>query len=319
MAKEDVAEHTEQPNKGLLHKITGTLLRIGTFFSNKSKQIIVSKSSGLSLYHLFEIYGTGILKGTFSSRASSIAYSFFVALFPFLLFILNLIPYVPIEGFQTRFLVFIEELLPAQTAEFFYPTIADIAVNTRGGLLSVSIILSLFLAANGVNAIFSAFEYSFHVTINRNFFRQYSVAFLVSLFLALLLIITVGVILYGEYAIANLLGSSYINDDVIWITILQFTVFVVMIYIVISTLYYFGTKEGKHSRFFSVGALITTFLFLGTTYFFTIYINNFSNYNELYGSIGALLIMMLYIWINANLLLLGFELNISLQRLKDKK
>lgn len=318
MTEKDVAKHTEQPKKGLLHKIKGILLLIGNFFLNKSKQIIVSKSSGLSLYHLFEIYGTGILKGTFSSRASSIAYSFFVALFPFLLFILNLIPYIPIDGFQTRFLVFIEELLPAQTAEFFYPTIADIAVNTRGGLLSVSIILSLFLAANGVNAIFSAFEYSFHVTINRNFFRQYGIAFLVSLFLALLLLITVGVILYGEYAIANLLGNSYINDDVFWITILQFTVFVVMIYIVISTLYYYGTKEGKHSRFFSVGALITTFLFLGTTYFFTIYINNFSNYNELYGSIGALLIMMLYIWLNANLLLLGFELNISLQRLKDK-
>ena len=320
MSEVEVAEHNEQqPKKGLLPKITRILFPIGTFFLNKSKQIIVVKSSGLSLYHLLEIYGTGIIKGTFSSRASSIAYSFFVALFPFLLFILNLIPYVPVDRFQTRFLVFIEELLPAQTAEFFYPTIADIAVNTRGGLLSVSIILSLFLAANGVNAIFSAFEYSFHVTINRNFFRQYGIAFMVSLFLALLLLITVGVILYGEYVISDLLGRSYINDDVFWITILQFTVFVVMIYIIISTLYYFGTKEGKHSRFFSAGALITTFLFLGTTYFFTIYINNFSNYNELYGSIGALLIMMLYIWINANLLLLGFELNISMQRLKDKK
>ncbi len=317
---EETAEHTEDPQKkGLLQRITKFLFPIGTFFLNKSKQIIVAKSSGLSLYHLLEIYGTGILKGTFSSRASSIAYSFFVALFPFLLFILNLIPYVPIEGFQQRFLLFIEELLPAQTVEFFYPTIADIAVNTRGGLLSVSIILSLFLAANGVNAIFSAFEYSFHVTINRNFFRQYGVAFLVSLFLALLLLITVGIISYGEFVIADLLGNSYISDDVFWITILQFTVFVVMIYTVISTLYYFGTKEGKQSRFFSAGALITTLLFLVTTYIFTIYINNFSNYNELYGSIGALLIMMLYIWINANLLLLGFELNILLQRVKDKR
>ena len=173
MSEEEATEHTEeQPKKGLLGKITRILFPIGTFFLKKSKQIIIVKSSGLSLYHLLEIYGTGIIKGTFSSRASSIAYSFFVALFPFLLFILNLIPYVPVEDFQRKFLVFIEELLPAQTVEFFYPTIADIAVNARGGLLSVSIILSLFLAANGVNAIFSAFEYSFHVTINRNFFRQ---------------------------------------------------------------------------------------------------------------------------------------------------
>jgi membrane protein len=91
-----------------------------------------------------------------------------------------------------------------------------------------------------------------------------------------------------------------------------------MIYTIIALLYYFGTVEGRESKFFSIGALVTTLLFLLTTYLFGVYINNFSQYNELYGSIGALLIMMLYIWLNANLLLLGFELNISLQRLKDK-
>jgi membrane protein len=284
-----------------------------------SKSIRLPGFKGLSLYDLLEMYGRGIVKGTFSSRASSIAYSFFVALFPFVLFMLNLIPIIPIEGFQTRFLIFIEELLPPQTAEFFYPTIADIAVNPRGGgLLSFVFFLSLFLAANGVNAIFSAFEYSFHVTINRGFFKQYLAALVVSIFLALLLLITVGVILYGEYAISSLKGNEYIQNDLFWISALQLTVFVVMVYIIISTLYYYGTKEGKESKFFSIGALVTTLLFLLTTYFFGVYINNFSKYNELYGSIGALLIMMLYIWINANLLLLGFELNISLQRLKDK-
>tara|TARA_R110002072_G_scaffold23949_2_gene81909 strand:- start:17155 stop:18078 length:924 start_codon:yes stop_codon:yes gene_type:complete len=282
------------------------------------KRVILPGFNGLSLYDLLEIYINGIIKGTFGSRASSIAYSFFVALFPFLLFILNLIPYVPVEGFQTRFLVFIESLLPPQTTEFFYPVIADIAVNPRGGLLSLVFLLSILFAANGVNAIFSAFEYSFHVTINRGFFRQYFVALVVSIILALLLLTTVVVIFYGEYIINSLKGSHYLTNDVFWISFLQITVFIFMIYIIIATLYYFGTKEGKESRFFSIGAVVTTLLFLLTTYFFGIYINDFSSYNELYGSIGALLIMMLYIWINANLLLLGFELNISLQRLKDK-
>jgi membrane protein len=283
------------------------------------KLIILPGFNGLSLYDLLEIYITGIIEGTFSSRASSIAYSFFVALFPFLLFIMNLIPYIPIEGFQTRFLIFIEEMLPPQTADFFLPTVADIAMNPRGGgLLSVVIVLSMFLAANGVNAIFSSFEYSFHVNLNRSFFKQYLVAFIVSIVLALLLLITVGVILYGEYAISSLKGNDLIQNDVIWISVLQIVVFVVMIYTIIALLYYFGTVEGRESKFFSIGALVTTLLFLLTTYLFGVYINNFSQYNELYGSIGALLIMMLYIWMNANLLLLGFELNISLQRLKDK-
>ncbi|MFT5103374.1 MAG: membrane protein [Candidatus Latescibacterota bacterium] len=282
------------------------------------KKVILPGLKGLSLYDLLEIYISGIIKGTFSSRASSVAYSFFVALFPFLLFILNLIPYVPIEGFKTRFLIFIEDLLPAQTSDLFYPVIVDIAENPRGGLLFFVIMLAIFLAANGVNSIFSAFEYSIHVTINRNFFKQYFVALAVSLFLAFLLLLTVGVILYGEYIISTMKDNHFISDDLFWVHILQITVFVSMIYIAIASLYYYGTKEGRMSRFFSIGAMVTTLLFLLTTYFFGVYIDNFSTYNELYGSLGALLIMMLYIWINSNLLLLGFELNVSLRRLKDK-
>jgi membrane protein len=283
-----------------------------------SKKIKLPALGNFSLYNLLDIYVTGILKGSFSPRASSIAYSFFLALFPFLLFLLNLIPYIRIDGFQTRFLIFIEALLPPQTTQFFYPIIADIAVNPRSGLISIVFFLSLFLSTNGVNAIFGAFENSIHVTINRNFFRQYLVAMMVSIFLALLLLSSVGVILYGEYIIHDLKSRAYITNDLSWILFFQFLVLVIMIYVIIATLYYFGTKEGKASRFFSVGAATTTVLFLLTTYFFGVYINNFSNYNELYGSIGALLILMLYIWINANLLLLGFELNISIRRLKEK-
>ncbi|MCB0466109.1 MAG: YihY/virulence factor BrkB family protein [Aequorivita sp.] len=283
-----------------------------------SKRIKLPGLGEFSLYNLLDVYGTGIIKGTFSFRASSIAYSFFLALFPFLLFLLNLIPYIPIDGFQTRFLIFFEALLPAQTSQFFYPIIADIAVNPRAGLISIVFFLSIFLSANGVNAIFSAFEHSIHVNINRSFFRQYFVALVVSIFLALLLLTSVGVILYGEYLIHDLKSRAYIKNDLFWISFFQFIVFLIMIYVVIATLYYFGTKEGKASSFFSIGASTTTALFVLTTYLFGIYINNFSNYNELYGSIGALLILMFYIWINANLLLLGFELNVSIRQLKDK-
>lgn len=284
-----------------------------------SKQIKLPGFEGLAFYDFHKLYFQGIIAGTFSPRATSIAYSFFVAIFPFLLFILNLIPYVPIDGFQTRFLTFIEDILPPQTADLFYPVIADIAINPRGGLLSFVFLLSIFLAANGVNAIFSAFEYSYHVTINRGFFKQYAVALGVSVLLALLLVTTVVVILYGEYIISDLQGKAYISKDVFWVSALQLSVFVILLYTTISTLYYFGTKEGRISKFFSLGAIVTTLLFLLTTYLFGIYINNFSAYNELYGSLGALLIMLLYIWINSNLLLLGFELNITLQRLRDKQ
>src|SRR5690554_7723505 len=113
-----------------------------------SKKIKLPGLDGFTLYHLLKIYVTGILKGSFSPRASSIAFSFLLALFPFLLLLLNLIQYIPIEGFQTRFLIDVEALLPPQTIQFFYPIIVDIAVNPRAGLLSFVFVLALFLSTN---------------------------------------------------------------------------------------------------------------------------------------------------------------------------
>ncbi|HZW78079.1 MAG TPA: YihY/virulence factor BrkB family protein [Flavobacteriaceae bacterium] len=303
-----------------MKKSTDDTLRIlgSTKLIKLTKKIRLPGMDGFTLYNLLGIYGKGIFEGSFSARAGSIAYSFFLALFPFLLFLLNLIPHVPIEGFQTRFLLFVESLLPPQTGDFFYPIIADIAVNRRTQLLSFVFILSIFLTTNGVNAIFSAFQHSYHVADNRGFVKQYAVALGVSVLLAVVLIISVGVILYGEYVIRDFRSLAIIKSEIKYISYFQFLIFAFMIYTIIAILFYFGTKKGKKSSFFSLSAGITAALFLITTYFFGIYINNFSNYNEIYGSIGALLILMVYIWINSNLLLLGFELEASLQQLRSR-
>ena len=286
------------------------------------KKIILPGFEGMSLYDLVETYILGIVKGTFSARVGAISFSFFMALFPFLLFLLNLIPYVPIvipsvtlQDFQQEFLVFISDALPSQTSIFISQVFNDIAGNPRGGLLSSVFVLSLFLMTNGINAVFSGFEHSYHNTINRNFFRQYIVALGVSIIVALLLIVTVIVTIYFSYLV-NKYAAGVIDDTVFWITIGKYAFLVLMVFLTVSTLFYFGTSEGKESKFFSPGAFMTTLLSLLATYLFGIYIDNFSQYNQLYGSIGALLIMMLYIWLNANLLLLGFELNASLNKFK---
>ncbi|NNK73993.1 MAG: ribonuclease BN, partial [Flavobacteriaceae bacterium] len=108
------------------------------------------------------------------------------------------------------------------------------------------------------------------------------------------------------------------DQERLGITLGKYGFFVIMIYLATATLYYFGTKEGRHSRFFSIGALLTTLLIILTSYLFGIYIENFSKFNELYGSIGALLILLFYLWLNSNILLLGFELNVSLYKLRPK-
>ncbi|WGD34148.1 YihY/virulence factor BrkB family protein [Olleya sp. YS] len=275
---------------------------------------------GLSLYDLLELYITGIAKGALTARASAIAYSFFMALFPFLLFIIIVIPYIPIDDFQTDFLVFLESILPPTTSDFFSDNIFNnIGGNQNGGLLSSVFLLSIFLMANGINALFSGFEKSYHDQLARNIFKQYLYALGIALILAFLLIITVAVLGYFNiYVIDNLKDYGYIEKRQvsIWSTLAQYAFFVVMVYLATAVLYYFGTAEGKSSRFFSVGALFTTILILLTSFLFGIYIENFAKYNELYGSIGAILILLVYLWLNANILLLGFELNMALKQLR---
>lgn len=290
------------------------------------KNVKLPGFEGLSIYDLLEIYMTGIVKGALTSRASAIAFSFFTAIFPFLLFILILIPYIPIDGFQDEFSKFLESFLPPSTSEFFFKSIFEnIQGNQQAGLLSSVFLLSIFLMANGVSAVFSGFENSYHEQLTRNVFNQYLYALGVALILAFLVIVTVAVIGYFEiYIIPDFFetledrGLAKKDSGTFWITVAKYAFYVFMVYIATAVLYYFGTKEGKQSRFFSFGALLTTILILLISYLFGIYIENFSKYNELYGSIGALLILLFYMWLNSNILLLGFELNVSLNKLRSK-
>ncbi|GAA4231746.1 YihY/virulence factor BrkB family protein [Postechiella marina] len=288
------------------------------------KQIKLPGLEGLSFYDLLELYITGIVKGALTTRASAIAFSFFMAIFPFLLFVLIIIPYVPIDDFRIEFLSFLESFLPPSTSDFFFDNIFENIEGTqRGGLLSSVFVLSIALMANGVNAVFSGFENSYHEQLTRNVIRQYLYALGIALILAFLLIITIIFLGYFQiYVVQELFsvlehrGFKVDSQSVFWANMAQYMFFVLMVYLATATLYYFGTQEGKHSKFFSVGALFTTLLIILTSYLFGIYIENFGQYNKLYGSIGALLILLFYLWLNSNILLLGYELNASLNKLR---
>lgn len=274
--------------------------------------------SGLSLYELLELYVIGIVNGAFSYRAGAIAFSFFMALFPFALFILNLIPFIPIEGFQQDFMRFIEESVPPTTFDAIFSIINDILNNSYQGLLSTGFLLSIFLSANGINAILGGFEISYHITETRNFFRLYLISVLLSLLLSLLLIITVAAIIVAEVLIQKIQFGSFIDGNVLLIQISRFGFVILMILTTTSILFKFGTKQTSQIPFISIGSVFTTVLIILSSYLFGIYVVKFAKYNELYGSIGTLLILMFYIWINCMILLLGFELNATINKLKRK-
>lgn len=283
-----------------------------------TKKIKLPWLEGLSFYDLLELYLIGIAEGAISYRAGAIAFSFFMALFPFALFILNLIPYIPLEGFQQDFLQFLEDSVPPNTYEAIASIINDILNNSYQGLLSSGFILSIFLMANGLNAILGGFENSQHVILKRGFFRQYIVALAMSLLLSVLLIVTVATIVIFEVFIQKIKIQDVFSDSIQIIVIGRYVFFMLMILVTTSILFKFGTRETKNNSFISIGSVFTTVLIILSSYFFGIWVVRFSKYNELYGSIGTLLIMMFYIWLNCMILLLGFELNATINRLKRR-
>jgi membrane protein len=289
---------------------------IVSHFTDLGKRIKIPGLEGMSLYDLLHMYVIGIVRGALTARAGGISYSFFMALFPFMLFMLTLIPYIPIDGFQESFMTLISELLPPKTFEAVVPILSDIANNKYGGLLSFGFLVSIFLMTNGVNAVFGGFEYSYHVTEVRSVVRAYIISLGTSLLMSVFLILTVAAIVLFQFGLDFLKSKGWLSEEFMWLENVRYLFLLFMVFTTVSLLYHFGTKEGKYSSFFSAGAILTTILSILTFYLFGIYVVQFAQYNQLYGSIGTLLILMLFIWLNSIILLLGFELNASMTKLK---
>jgi membrane protein len=274
---------------------------------------------GFSLYDLLELYIIGVTEGAVSYRAGAIAFSFFMALFPFALFILNLIPYIPIEGFEDDFMQFLAEGVPPKTYDAIASILNDILHNSHSGLLSTGFVMAIILMANGMNAIMGGFETSSHVIIKRGFFRQYAVAIGISIILSMLLLVTVAMIVVFEVFIQKTIIQDVLSDRIPLIIMGRYVFVILMILLTTSVLFKFGIKTDKNRKFISIGSVFTTILIILSSYGFGIWVVKFSKYNELYGSIGTLLIMMFYIWINCMILLLGFELDALINKIRREK
>lgn len=282
------------------------------------KSIKLPYSEGLTLYHLTELYITGIVNGDISYRAGAIAFSFFMSLFPFTLFLFNLIPYIPLQGFKEDFMLFVHDNVPPNTYDAIADIITDIMTDKKANLLSFGIVLAILLMSNGMNAILSGFQNSMHITIKRTYFRQYALAIGLSLVFAIILIVTVASIVILEYFIQTLTNKGWLDDDVWLLRLVRYLILIMMILTTTSLLFKFAAKETRQAAFFSYGSVFSTVLFGLTSFGFSIYVSQFAQYNKLYGSIGTLLVLMLYIWINCFILLLGFELNALIHKLKRK-
>ena len=268
---------------------------------------------GLSLYDVAIFFWKGIYEGAVTSRAASISFSFFLALFPGVIFVFTLIPFIPIDGFQHELFRLLRDVLPPNSFDAAYSTITDILTIKRGDLLGITEAAALFFATNGTLALIGNFGQTIHHLNVRGFWSQYLAAFWLTLALALLLIGGIAILALGEVWIPTLIPG----DSGLWLTALaRWVVLLGLVLFAISLLFYYGPMRSAPWRFISPGALLATVLVWLTSYLFGIYVTDFSRYNQLYGSIGTLIIIQLWIYVNAIGLIIGFELNASMARAK---
>ena len=168
------------------------------FVRNTCKRLIIPGFDGLSLYDVSMFFFNGLWQGSITYRAAALSFTFFLALFPAIIFFFTLIPYIPIEGFQDTLLVMLQNILPKAAYDNALTTIVDIVKRQHGSLLSIGFIAALFFSTNGINGIMNAFNESVHITETRSVFKQKLVSILLVLILSILTIIAIGLIIAGS-------------------------------------------------------------------------------------------------------------------------
>ena len=274
-----------------------------------------------SLLDILRIYIKGIVEGGLTSRASAVSFNFFMAFFPAIIFLISLIAYVPTDGFQTYLFSLIENVLPPDLFKVASQTIEDVLSIKRGGLLSSGGILTLIFTANGINSIITGITHSYHKVEVRSIVNQYLISLFLALAFCFVLIFGIGLLIGSEVLLRELLplvGEELTSLLPILFLITKFFMFFGLIFLMVALLFYFSTKRSKEWKFFSIGALFTSTFILFVFYAFGIYVSEFSQYDKLYGSIGSLLLLLLLIYVNALVTLLGFEIDLSFYTLKKR-
>jgi membrane protein len=302
------------PEKILSWKWVSFLIRL-------SKKIVIPGFDGLPLYDVAVFFVKGLSKGYITTRASAISFNFFLAIFPTVIFFFTIIPFIPITNFQQSLLDIIRDFIPDEAYATVQTTVEDIVIRPHGGLLSVGFLLSLYFSTNGINSLMVAFNNTFHTIETRSAIRQRIVSIFLVIIITFLLIISIGLITFGTWFLAILLPTQILKSHLIFsiILFLKWMIILAMLFFAISFIFYFVPAKKRHFRFISAGSSLATFLVIATTLGINFYVDNFSKYNALYGSIGTLLVILLWIYLNSLSLLIGFELNASIFTVKKRQ
>ena len=271
-------------------------------FIQFSKNLKLPGFEGLPLYDVGDFFIQRLRNNDLQTRAQSLAFSSFLALFPTIIFIFTLIPYIPIPSFPEELLKLLKDFLPSNTYEAAHETIEDILLHQRGGLLSFGFFFALYVSADGIMALMTWFNRSYHGKEQRSGWKKK--------------IMAIGLTLTFEYI------YFYLEEKKIFVSFMQlilisagkWVILLILCFSAISLLYYFGPSEKNKLRFISAGSSLATLLIILTSLGFNFFLNNFGQYNKVYGSIGTLIVILIWLYINSFVLLIGYELNVSIKK-----
>ena len=291
------------------------------FVVGVSKKIVIPGFDGVSLYNVASFFFERVWCSSLTTRASALSFVFFLALFPAIIFFFTLIPYIPITGFQDTLLATLKDILPEDTYNAALTTLEDIIKREHGGLLSLGFVASLYLSTSGISGIITAFNDSINATETRSFIKKKIVSLLLVFIMSVLIIVAISLFTAGSGLMNYLVDEGYLQSSFTYYSLIisEWLVIITLCFLFISSLYHFAPARHIRFRFVSAGSTLATFLFIITSLGFNFYISHFSQYNKLYGSIGALIIILMWIYINAIVLLVGFELNVSISNAKNKE
>ena len=287
---------------------------------NVSKRVVIPGFDGLPIYDVIAFFIEGVQKNSLTTRASSLAFRFFLAIFPSIIFLFSLVPFIPIDDFKIQLFELIKGSLPHDAYEMVSSTIEDLMYNRDGSLLSFGFLFAFYLASNGVNSMIIAFNETSHAVKKASFIETRLRSLLILFIIIFLMIIAIGLIVFSTPLIHYLTSHNYINGYAIYILkAVKALILLAVFFTGISAIYYFGNTKKLKFRFVSTGSTLATLLSILLSSGFAFYINNFGTYNKVYGSIGTLMVIMLWLYFNSLILLLGFELNASISHAKDEK
>jgi len=286
------------------------------FVIDKSKETSLPGFRGIPLFDVVKFFVGQVKTVGMTERASAIAYNFFMAIPPAIIFLFTLIPFLPItQQFQDEMFGLIKDVIPGEKENpVLIRFLKDFINKPRNGLLSLGFVLSMFFSSNAMMGIMRSFDKNYIGFRKRTELQKRGVALRITMVLFVIVFVSV-LLLISRGSVLQWLGieSRAVRNIILNA---RWAIIVLLFFACISYIYRHAPAVHKKWRLINPGSILATFLMLLLTALFSWWVGRFGNYNELYGSIGTVLILMILIFINSLILLIGFELNVSISSLK---